>query len=221
MNLDSLRTRQVGDLVIRERVPEGEGPHPVMLLLHGWTGDENVMWVFTPRLDERYWIVAPRGLYAAGREGYGWQPHRQGSWPSSDDFRPAIEAVLGLLSKDNFPGADLGRVNAMGFSQGAALAYSLALLHPGRLNTLAGLSGFLPEDAEALAVGKPLAGKPVFIAHGTQDDQVPVERARQAVDVLESAGALVTYCEEEVGHKLSAPCFRGMEKFFEAHFLQI
>jgi hypothetical protein len=34
------------------------------------------------------------------------------------------------------------------------------------------------------------------------------------VALLEKAGATVTYCEEDVGHKLSAGCFRGLESYF-------
>jgi predicted esterase len=52
------------------------------------------------------------------------------------------------------------------------------------------------------------------MAHGTQDALVPVARARQARQILLEAGAQVTYCEDDVGHKLSASCFRGLETFF-------
>jgi predicted esterase len=43
---------------------------------------------------------------------------------------------------------------------------------------------------------------------------VPIALGRRAVEILELAGASVTYCEDEVGHKLSASCFRGLEAFF-------
>jgi hypothetical protein len=49
------------------------------------------------------------------------------------------------------------------------------------------------------------------------DDLVPVNRARLTVELLEKAGARVIYCEENVGHKLSANCFRGMGEFFKEH----
>jgi phospholipase/carboxylesterase len=215
---NTVKTRRIDDWVINFRAPAGDGPHPVMLLLHGWTGDENVMWIFTPRLDPRYLILAPRGLYPAPQGGYGWHPHQDASWPRVEDFRPATAALLDLLSPRNFPNADFSRLNAMGFSQGAALTYTLALENPERVRALAGLAGFLPEDAESLAQSRPLAGKPVFVAHGTRDERVPVERARQAVEFLQQAGALVSYCEEDVGHKLSAACFRAMENFFEKNF---
>ena len=43
------------------RVRASDSPNPrLLLLLHGWTGDENSMWVFARGLSPNYWIVAPR-----------------------------------------------------------------------------------------------------------------------------------------------------------------
>lgn len=211
---NNLQLRQVADFVVRERVPSGDGPHPVLLLLHGLTGDENVMWVFTSRLDESYLILAPRGLHAAPGGGYSWHPDSRQGYATVDDLRPAVEALVRLLRREHFPQADFSRLRAIGFSQGAALTYTLGLMQPGLLDAFAGLSGFLPEGAEEMIARKPLEGKTAFVAHGTRDETVPVELARRSVELLEESGARVTYCEEDVGHKLSAPCFRGMEAYF-------
>ena len=73
------------------------------------------------------------------------------------------------------------------------------------------LAGFVPSGLDELVLKKPLAGKNVFVAHGTQDQQVPIDRARASIELLEQAGAQVTYCEDEVGHKLSANCLRALE----------
>lgn len=216
MDKASSKTIELEDFTIRLRTPPGSGPHPVVLLLHGWTGDEDVMWVFADKLPKESMILAPRGLYPAPMGGYSWHPHRDGSWPWIDDFRPAVEALLQVLVPESFPEADFTQLRLMGFSQGAALAYTFSLLYPVRVMAIAGLSGFLPDGSEALARNQPLKGKPIFVAHGSQDETVPVGRARQAVEVLEAAGAKVTYCEDDVGHKLSAKCFRALETFFKS-----
>jgi phospholipase/carboxylesterase len=209
---------------VRYHLPDGDGSHPVLLLIHGWTGDENVMWIFTPHLSPRYLILAPRGLHKAADGGYGWEPHLHLGWPQISDFRPSVDALLTLLDRlktgvDGLPsaiaGSDFSSLNIMGFSQGAALVYTLALLHPERIQRLAGLAGFIPEDASHLVDRRPLSGKQVFVAHGQRDERVPVEKARTSVRILEEAGASVTYCEEDVGHKLSVSCFHALEKFFE------
>jgi phospholipase/carboxylesterase len=213
--MEGLETLDINGWVVKQRAPASPGPHPMLLLLHGWTGDENAMWVFSARFPRDWWLVAPRGPYPAPFGGYGWQPRLAEEWPRVEDFRPAAEALLELLRPQNFPTADGSQVHLAGFSQGAALAYSLALLYPGRVRSLAGLSGFMPAGAERLAAAAPLRGKAAFLAHGLQDDLVPVERARQARDILQSAGAQVFYCEEDVGHKLAAACFRGLGEFFK------
>jgi len=211
----NVELRQLDGWVVRQRTPEGPGPHPLLLLLHGWTGDENAMWIFANRLPENALLVAPRGLYPTALGGYGWQPALGRTWPDLEDFRPAMEALWNLLAPQNFPSAELAQIRLAGFSQGAALAYALALAYPQRVQALAGLSGFAPGGVEPLLRSQPLAGKACFMAHGTQDALVPVARARQARQTLMEAGAQVTYCEDDVGHKLSASCFRGMGKFFE------
>lgn len=209
---------------LRYHLPEGEGPHPVLLMIHGWTGDENVMWIFASRLSPRYLILAPRGIYPADEGGYGWEPRHGPGWPALENFRPAVDALLQMLDmlkassldgRPQFPDADFSKLSLMGFSQGAALAYTLALTHPERIQRLAGLAGFLPTDAERMVSPHPLQGKKIFVAHGSRDETVPVERARAAVKVLENAGAEVTYCEEDVGHKLAASCFHGLDRYFE------
>jgi phospholipase/carboxylesterase len=211
-----MNLRKVSDIIFRERKPAGEGPYPLILMLHGWTGNEQSMGVFVPRLPESAWLVMPRGIYVSPRGGYSWFREQEEKWPWVDDFRPAMDALFELLVPENFPGIDLGSFNVAGFSQGAALAYALAFLYPQKVDAVAGLAGFLPEGCEALSRNQPLKGKHLFVSHGILDEQVPVEKARLSVKVLQEAGGEVVYCEEAVGHKLGAGCMGGLRKFFES-----
>ena len=88
----------------RTSKPEGFGPFPVIILLHGWTGDENSMLVFTSRLPENMLKIAPRGLYPASQGGYAWHMRRDG-WPRQEDFDPVVEALHEWLSPAHFPAA--------------------------------------------------------------------------------------------------------------------
>jgi phospholipase/carboxylesterase len=210
------QTLQLDQWVARTRQPAGSGPFPVYLLLHGLSGDEQVMWVFASRLPANALIIAPRGLHSSGLGGYSWLPESGRKWPLIAEFQPAVEALLELLNPNFFPAADFSNLRLVGFSQGAALSYAFGLLHPQKVRALAGLSGFLSEDAPDFVAGQPLHGKRIFVAHGTRDDTVPVQRARWAVQILQQAGAQVNYCEDDVDHKLSASCFNGLEGFFKA-----
>jgi phospholipase/carboxylesterase len=205
----------IDNWVMRIRRPEGRGPFPVLLMLHGWTGDENSMWVFTPRLPNDALIVAPRGLFSTRGSGYSWHPELSKPWPWIDDFQPAVEKIFEVISNQHFSDGDFSNLHILGFSQGSALAYSMAIMYPERIASLASLSGFLPDGASDRLRDDSLVGMPVFIAHGTEDERVPVERARMSVELIENAGAKVIYCEDNVGHKLSAKCFRGLEAFYQ------
>ena len=207
--------KSLDNWMMRIHRPEGNGPLPVILLLHGWTGDEKSMWVFTPRLPNKTLMIAPRGLFTTSASGYSWHPDLSKPWPWMSDFQPAVEKLFAMISSTDFPDGDFSQMHLVGFSQGAALAYSMAITSPERIASVAGLSGFLPDGASAWLTSQRLKGMPIFITHGTEDTLVPVEKARLSADLLQGAGAAVTYCEDNVGHKLSAKCFRGLEAFYE------
>lgn len=200
-------------------------PARFMLLLHGWTGDENSMWVFARNFPEDVFIAAPRAPHAAEAGGYSWVGRRDkraqisgspaGGLPGLGEFKPAADSLIALVDDLSASiGAQASRFDLAGFSQGGALANALALLHPGRINRLAVLAGFMPGGVESMLDRQPLKGLPVFVAHGDQDALVPVEHAREAITTLERAGAQVTFCEAEVGHKVSADCLRALQTFF-------
>lgn len=202
---------------LRVRMPS-QTPARLLLMLHGWTGDENSTWVFARNFPTDYLILAPRGLHPAAQGGFSWRPFRSDSFgrPSLDDLRESAEALIRLV--DAYAARsqmDAAQFDVMGFSQGAALSNVIACLHPNRIRKFAILAGFMPSGMEEIVAQKPLLGKQVFVAHGTQDNLVPIDRARASMSLLEQAGAHVTYCEAEVGHKVSADCLRGLEIFFK------
>ena len=82
------------------------------------------------------------------------------------------------------------------------------------LSLILGLAGFLPQGSKNLALAEPLQGKAIYIAHGVRDETVPVAYAREAKEVMVLAGAAVSYCEADIGHKLGAECFNGLADFF-------
>src|ERR1700690_2793638 len=135
------------DRILRVRPAQVKAPR-LLLLLHGWTGDENSLWVFVRNFSEDYWIVAPRAPYSSEQSagGYSWRPLRSENqaWPSLDDLRPSAEALIPLInaySTDN--NIDASRFDVMGFSQGGALTNVTTLLHPKRIRRAGILAGFL------------------------------------------------------------------------------
>jgi len=209
----------VDSWTLRVHLPDSPGPHPLLLLLHGWTGDENVMWVFAHHYGEQAFIIAPRAPYETPRGGFSWQPTLKKTWPLMDDLFPAVAALDALLdtlaAQSRFAVGRYQDVDVMGFSQGGAVAAVFTATARHRVRALALLAGFVPDDLHPLD-GR-LGQVPVFVVHGRQDTMVPVTRARQGVARLKAHGARVTYWEDDSGHKLSAAGSRALAAFWQAN----
>lgn len=201
------------------RIREARSLNPrLLVLIHGWTGDENSMWVFTRGISTDYWMIAPRAPHLAEPVGFSWRPHQPLTFdrPSLEMLKPAADGLIRLI--DEYSASvklDALQFDLMGFSQGAAMVNLVAMLYPSRVRKMGVLAGFVPSGLEEIISQKPLAGKNIFVAHGTQDQMVPVDRARTSIELLEQAGAQVTYCEDEVGHKVSAACMRALESYLQ------
>ena len=100
-------------------------------------------------------------------------------------------------------GVEPGRLVLGGFSQGAGLTYRSGLRRPDLYAGLVLLSGAIG-DAEQLAEFlPPERTQPLFIAHGISDTMIPVERARQARDFLQTAGYEPEYHEYPMAHEIN------------------
>jgi phospholipase/carboxylesterase len=206
------------DRMLRVRPSQSENPR-LLVMIHGWTGDENSMWVFTRGLSPDYWIIAPRAPHAAEPSGYSWRPLQPGAWgmPTLETLLPAAEGLIRFI--DEYTASvklEASTFDVMGFSQGGAMVNVLGMLFPQRIRKMGVLAGFVPSGLDEYIAKKSLAGKNVFVAHGTKDEMVTVERARASMQLLEQAGADMTYCEDEVGHKLSAGCLRALEVYLSS-----
>ena len=200
------------------RIRESSDSAPrLLLLIHGLTGDENVMWVFARDLPAHYWMVAPRAPYPAEPSGFSWRPppFETMDGPSLEQLKQSAGALVSLIDAYSASaGIEASTFDVMGFSQGAAMCNVLAFLYPNRVGKTGILAGFIPHGLEDLVTQRPLEGKQFFVAHGTKDERVTVERARSSIKLLEQAGATVTYCEDDVAHKVSLNCLRALKEFF-------
>lgn len=171
------------------------------------------MWSFTHSLPASWWLLAPRAPYPAASSGYSWRAAQPG-WPTFESMRPAAVLLKDLLERWGLAyGVDTRQVMLAGFSQGGAMSLVFSLCYPQSVSRVASLAGFLPLQSEAWLEPLPLQGKTLFWAHGTQDERVPLEMAQDSIRLLCRAGAEVQYCQAEIGHKVSAECLRGLQKY--------
>jgi predicted esterase len=169
------------------------------------------MWAFDRTLPERANVVSFQAFLPDSVGGFSWwdmtsdQPREPAIMVARDRLHYALDRYLELFSLHP-------RVTvAAGFSQGSVLLSAAVLTGALRLDGLGILAGFVSKVGERSSI----QGSPeVFVAHGSADDVLPVEKARQGVERLRSYGLKVTYIEEAgVGHKLGIQGMRGLKEW--------
>ncbi|WP_017525740.1 alpha/beta hydrolase [Pusillimonas noertemannii] len=113
------------------------------------------------------------------------------------------EAVRALIQRENQRGIATGNIVLAGFSQGCAMTLQTGLRLPERLAGLVALSGYLPL-AESLQAEFSPANKetPIFMAHGTQDPVVPLQRAQKSCQLLQEMGYSVDWKTYPMPHSV-------------------
>jgi len=189
-------------------------PEKILLMLHGWTGDENSMWVFTSGLPEEYWLIALRAPLKTSFGGYEWIKTVPGQWPKLSEFKNSVDGVFNHLNYlKRYFSIPTPKVDLIGFSQGGSMTYAFAFLYPQLVQKAAVLSGFLPKVDLPINQNK-IARIKFLITHGKQDKIIPIEKAREAVNRLNQLEVSPKYCEEESEHKISTSCYKTVQQFF-------
>ena len=116
--------------------------------------------------------------------------------------RTEIESVI---ARERGRGVPASRIVLMGFSQGCAMSLMTGLRHAERLAGIAGLSGYLPLAAlTASERSAANADLPIFLAHGTADPVIALDRALAARDALAALGHPVEWHTYPMPHSVSA-----------------
>ena len=152
------------------RVPDGDGPHPVLIWYHGHRGNGASIHrgggLQRDFLEQGYALLAPNG-YRSG-DGPRSYPAREGA--PRDDVRFTFDVLDAAGKRADL---DLDRIYAGGFSAGGSMAWLLACEAGDRLAGMVSVAGALRRPNPTDCAG--LAGLPVMQVHGFGDGQVPFE----------------------------------------------
>ena len=201
-------------------IQTGAAPDAAVIWLHGLGADGHDFEPIVPELglpaslQLRFVFphapVRPVTLNQGMRMRAWYDIYRLGGGAEDEAGIRASQALLeALIEAEKRRGIATGRIVIAGFSQGGAIALQAALRHPQRLAGVLALSTYLPLN-DQLPGERSAANSdvPIFMAHGTYDDIIPVSRAEQSRQVLEGLGYRVqwhTYpmphsvCAEEIG----------------------
>jgi phospholipase/carboxylesterase len=210
--------RGLDTLFHRVRPARGE-PAGGLVLLHGRGVDESDLFplldAFDP--DARLLGATPRGPLSLPPGGYHWYIVERVGFPHRETFMESFELLTawldGLAEEGGVPWE---RTVIGGFSQGAVMAYALALAE-GRQSPagLLAMSGFIPEvEGFELDLARP--GLPIAITHGSLDPIIGVEFGRAARQRLEAAGNRLLYRESPVGHGIDPAVLPDLREWLRA-----
>ncbi|NNM82494.1 MAG: carboxylesterase [Burkholderiales bacterium] len=128
--------------------------------------------------------------------------------PGGREDREGIEASSRLLEelmmKEHARGIPFDRIFLAGFSQGAALVLHAGLRFRERIAGIVALSTYLPLASTLDREANPAnAGIPVFLAHGDEDDVIPVSAGFAVRDVLSALGHRVDWHRYPMAHSVN------------------
>ena len=127
------------------------------------------------------------------------------SRPDEAGIRSSAELVNQLVEEQIAQGISAKRIVLAGFSQGGAVVLQAGLRQPHSLAGIMGLSPYLPLP-ETLAAEKSDANQniPIFLAHGSIDQVIPVDLAYTTRGQLEKAGYQLEWHEyQHMPHSVS------------------
>jgi predicted esterase len=181
-------------------VPAKSPSLPTLLLLHGTGGDENDLLPLGEVLAPGAALLSPRGKVLENGMPRFFRRLAMGVFDEQDLRFRSQELAEFVHAASNQYGFDSRNVVAVGYSNGANIAASLLLLHPGTLRAAALFSPMVPLEPERLP---DLTGVAVLMAAGRADPIVPPENTRRLQSLLTEAGAAVTEHWHHGGHELS------------------
>jgi phospholipase/carboxylesterase len=120
-------------------------------------------------------------------------------------IRESAQAIRALVEREKQRGICAERIVLAGFSQGGAMALHTALREPERLAGVIALSSYLPLADRLERERHPAnAAVPLFMAHGTWDNVVPLALAERTRDGLLGHGYEVEWHAYPIPHSVCA-----------------
>ena len=191
--------------------PEGEGPHPTILALHGRGANAMDLLGLAPHLcGGGFRVICPQAplevALGPGMTGYAWFPMSLGGEIDTAAFlsaRDRLRTFLDQCAERYAVGG--GKLVLLGFSQGGGMAYSLGLSQPERFAGMCILSSWLREGTlSALGVADRVDSLPTLVQHGRRDELIEPARARLSIELLEKLQVPVEYREYDMGHEINS-----------------
>jgi predicted esterase/catechol 2,3-dioxygenase-like lactoylglutathione lyase family enzyme len=171
-----------------------------LLLLHGTGGDENDLIPLGRSLLPGAGMLSPRGKVLERGAPRFFRRLAEGVFDQEDLANRTGELAEFIEAAATTYALEPDGIVAVGFSNGANIASSVLLRHPGLIRAAVLLSPMVPFQPEALP---DLRGTSVFIGAGRNDPIAPAQQVNQLASMLRDAGAEVTVFWQNAGHTIT------------------
>ena len=193
---------------------------PLLILFHGYGSDENDLFSFATELSEELFIISVRAPYPMQPYGNAWYAINfdadKGKWSDNEQAIKSRDLIATFIDQaiTNYP-VNKDSVSLLGFSQGCILSYAVALTYPEKINNIIALSGYVNEDL--FDVKDPSAYKHLnfYCSHGSVDQVIPVDWARQAPKFLDALNIKNQFSEFPVGHGVAPQNFYEFKNWLD------
>lgn len=180
--------------------PGSEADAPPLLLLHGTGGTEQDLVRVGRMISPGSALLSPRGSVSEAGAARFFSRVAEGVFDPEEISRRTQSLADWILAASKHYGIDVGRLVAVGFSNGANAAGALLLLRP---ETLAAAVLFRPMVVLDLpAAPNSLVGKRVLMTSGSTDPLVPADHPQRLADLFRAGGAEVAVRTHFASHAL-------------------
>jgi phospholipase/carboxylesterase len=115
----------------------------------------------------------------------------------------SVATVRRLIQRELERGVACERIVLAGFSQGGAVVLHAGLTADSTLGGIVGLSTYLPAPELLQSASRVASDIPVMLAHGTNDQVIPISIAEQSAEAIRASGVSVDWSTYPMGHEVS------------------
>jgi len=200
---------------VHKFVPSTGGSQLTLLLLHGTGGSESDLVHLGHELSPGAALLSPRGKVLENGMPRFFRRLGEGIFDLNDLADQTHNLAVFTREASKAYVFALGKVVAVGYSNGANIAGSTLILHP---ETLAGAVLIRPMVPFVPDTMPQLSRKPILILAGTRDSIVPKEETERLAGLLKRAGADLTLNWADATHGITGDEVRVGKEWLAAKF---
>jgi phospholipase/carboxylesterase len=177
--------------------------YPVIYAMHGMGSDEEDILSLIEEFKNDFILIGIRGSIIQGR-GYAYFSIKGYGNPDRESFDRSVKSLEEFIhnAAAAYP-IDINKQYLLGFSQGAILSMSLALVMGNKISGIAALSGYIPKFVKEEYEIKSVEDAAIFISHGEFDPIFPLDIGKENYIFFKEKSKNVSFISYPAGHEVS------------------